>query len=270
MNKLFLFIKKLFIKIIDDDIFSLSAQFSYYVVLGIFPFLILIVSIFNIYSSYFYYLLLTVENILPKDVYEIIYNLIRSSTNKINDSYMPVSIIALLWSASSASVGIIKGINHAYKSNVEKNYFLIRFEGLVISLLVIFSLQFIFTSIVLGRQLLIFIETYIPVNNISITTVNILRYVLPFIILVIIFSLSYKFIPYKKINIKHTFPGALFGAAGCIIGSYAFSVYVSNRISYFSNIYGSLSGVFVFILWIYISSTIFLLGAEVNSFMRHK
>jgi membrane protein len=263
-------IKNILIKIYKDDVFSLSAQFSYYVILGIFPFAILIVTLFSFYSSYFYYLLNSVKTILPIDVYEIIYNIIDGSTNRINDSYMPMSILALLWSASSASVGIIKGINHAYDSKINKNYILIRFEGLIFSLFIIISMQIVFGFIVLGRQFLIFFNNYIVITDSVLRFVNILRYVIPFIILVITFSLAYKFIPYKKITFKYTFIGAAFAALGCIVGSYIFSLYVSTRISYFNNIYGSLSGVFVFILWIYISSTIFLLGAELNASLEPK
>lgn len=260
-----MYLLKLIKKISEDDIFSLSAQFSYYIILGIFPFIIMLVSIFGYYTSFFYYLLNYSKSIIPLDVYNIILNISEQSAGYYNNSYISVSIIALIWSASSGSVGLIKAINKAYDYPIKKNYFFIRLKGILFTFALMFSLQVAFISIVAGRQLIIFLQRIVFLTDVIIFSINILRYAFPLALLIIIFSFTYKFLPYEKVSFHFVLPGALFATFGCIIGSFLFSIYISKRIIYYNNIYGNLSGVFVFIIWIYISCLIVLLGAEINA-----
>lgn len=260
-----MYILKLLKKISEDDIFSLSAQFSYYIILGIFPFIIMLISIFGYYTSFFYYLLSSARSIIPLEVYNIVLNIAEDSAGSYNKSYVSASIIALIWSASSGSVGIIKGINKAYDYPIRKNYLFIRIKGILFTFALMFSLQIAFIFIVAGRQLIIFLQRIALLTDVIILVINLLRYAFPLALLIIIFSFTYKFLPYEKVSFHFVLPGALFATFGCIIGSLVFSMYISNRSSFYSNIYGNLSGVFVFIIWIYISCLIFLLGAEINA-----
>jgi len=260
-----MYILKLLKKISEDDIFSLSAQFSYYIILGIFPFIIMLVSIFGYYTSFFYYLLDASQSILPLDVYNIILNIAEESANSYNKSYISASIIALVWSASSGSVSIIKGINKAYDYPIRKNYFFIRIKGILFTFALIFSLQVAFIFIVAGSQLIIFLQRIALLTDVIILIINLLRYAFPLALLIIIFSFTYKFLPYEKVSFHFVLPGALFATFGCITGSIIFSMYISNRSSFYNNIYGNLSGVFVLLIWIYISCLIVLLGAEINA-----
>jgi membrane protein len=96
--------------------------------------------------------------------------------------------------------------------------------------------------------------------------VDILRYGIAFFAIFIILSAAYKLLPYEKVKFSYAFPGAIFAAVGSIACSYIYSRYVSTRVVYINSIYGNLSGIFVFLIWIYILSIIFLTGAEVNYF----
>lgn len=263
-------IAKILQKSKEDDLFSLSAQFSYYIVLGIFPFVILVISIFRHYTSYFYYLLNTVESIIPADVHNIALNFINDVALKYNKPYMSASIFALLWSSTSASIGIIRGINKAYDYPMKNNYFFMRIKGIIFTLALMLSIQLIFTSIVIGRQLVIFLQSCSLLTDIIYHIINILRYVLPLIFLFIIFIVAYKYLPYEKVSFRIVLPGAIFSTFGCIIGSAIFSIYTSNKIMYYNNIYGNISGIFIFLIWVYITSLIFLIGAEINAFSSNK
>ena len=86
--------------------------------------------------------------------------------------------------------------------------------------------------------------------------------------MIYIFALLYKFSPCvekrKNIRLKNTLPGAIFTTIGWIITSSCFSYYVSNFGKY-STTYGSVGGVIVLLVWLYISSIIIILGGEVNA-----
>ena len=66
------------------------------------------------------------------------------------------------------------------------------------------------------------------------------------------------------ITIKSVLPGSIFATLGLIIASSGFNFYVSSFGKY-SITYGSLGGIIVFLIWIYLLSTITLVGAEINS-----
>ena len=85
--------------------------------------------------------------------------------------------------------------------------------------------------------------------------------------MVIIFALLYKFSPTPEegldIKLKDTIPGALFAAIGWIITSMIFSFYVNNFGNY-SKTYGSLGGIIILLIWLYIASIMIILGGEIN------
>ena len=263
-KKIAVFFMKLLNKTIEDDIFSLSAQFSYFIILGIFPFLIFAISILCGYSEYIYYLLNSLSSFMPEDVYRIVNGVINYAVGSCSKSYLSASMFVLLLSATSGSATIINGINKAYGFNAKRHYLFLRLEGIVFALAIMITMQVIFALIVAGRPLLIYLANITIYANLNYFLINLLRYALPFAMMFLLFSAAYKFLPYEKVEFSFVFPGALFATAGIIAGSYLYSHYVSKKFLYYNSIYGNLSGVFVFIIWIYILSIIFLAGAEVN------
>lgn len=265
-KKTMVLIMKLLRKAKEDDVFALSAQYSYFIILGVFPFLILAISLLCSYSSYIYYILNSLSSFLPQDVYNIIFNIINYSVSSCSKPYLSASMLVILWSATSGSATIISGINKAYGFTSKRHFVLLRLEGILLSMAIMLSMQIIFALIVAGRQLLIFIQSIEFFSTYNYLPINIFRYAMPFVFLFVTFSAAYKFLPYEKVEFSFVFPGALFATLGFIIGSYAYSRYISRRILYYNSIYGNLSGLFVFIIWIYMLSIIFLTGAEVNYF----
>jgi len=263
-KKIMVLIMKLLHKTKEDDIFALSAQFSYFIILGIFPFLILAISLLCNYSSYIYYILNSLSTFLPQDVYKIVFNVISYSVSSCSKPYLSVSMLIILWSATSGSATIINGINKAYGFTAKRNYFFLRLRGILFALAIMVTMQILFAIIVAGSQLLTFVQNIEMFPNINYVLINIFRYALPFILLFVTFSAAYKFLTYEKVELSFVLPGALFATTGFLIGSYAYSHYISKRILYYSTIYGNLSGVFIFIIWIYMLSFVFLTGAEVN------
>ena len=266
IKKILIFTTKLINKTIEDNIFALSAQLSYYLILSIFPFLIMAISLLCGYSEYIYNILNTLSNVIPKEVHSIIYNVLKYSVGSCSKPYLTISMLIILWSATSGSAAIINGINIAYGFNTKKHFLFLRVRGILFTLALMISMQIVFAVIVAGRSLLIFVKEISIFDGYNFMLIDIMRFAFAFFAVFIILLASYKFLPYEKVKFSYAYPGAIFAAAGSIAGSYLYSRYVSNRVVYISSIYGNLSGLFVFIIWIYILSIIFLMGAEVNFF----
>jgi membrane protein len=98
--------------------------------------------------------------------------------------------------------------------------------------------------------------------GISVDDYHKLLLVLPFIFNLCAFTFIYKVIPYAKVNVFHAFLGALFSAVIFEIAKKAFTLYVLNVPTY-EVVYGVLAVAPLFIIWVFVSWLIFLLGAIV-------
>jgi membrane protein len=68
---------------------------------------------------------------------------------------------------------------------------------------------------------------------------------------------------------KSVIPGAIFATIVFLGGSYLFSIYISNFANY-SKTYGSIAGVIILMLWLYITGFIIIIGAEINAIMHQR
>jgi len=83
-------------------------------------------------------------------------------------------------------------------------------------------------------------------------------------LMLLTFSLIYKYLPNKKLKFKNVFIGAVFATVGWVGISMLFSFYV-NYFANYEKVYGSIGGVIALIIWLNISTLIILLGGELIS-----
>jgi len=93
--------------------------------------------------------------------------------------------------------------------------------------------------------------------------------VLPFLLEVFAFTLLYLILPSVKVRVLNAFIGALVASVLFEVSKKAFAIYLLNFGSY-EVIYGALSALPIFLIWIYLSWIIALLGAQVVSVLKHK
>ncbi|HEX2966914.1 MAG TPA: YihY/virulence factor BrkB family protein, partial [Syntrophorhabdaceae bacterium] len=89
----------------------------------------------------------------------------------------------------------------------------------------------------------------------------ILKYLLPFLLACCMFFLIFKVIPADSINITSAMKVSLFTGILWELAKHLFGWYVAN-IAPYSIFYGSLSALVVFVLWVYYSSMILVMGGE--------
>jgi len=88
--------------------------------------------------------------------------------------------------------------------------------------------------------------------------------ILPFLFETLAFVLLYTAVPNKPIRFKHALAGGVFAAVMFEITKRSFTWYISNFHSY-EIIYGALSSIPIFLLWIYLSWLVVLVGAEITA-----
>lgn len=132
--------------------------------------------------------------------------------------------------------------------------------SLLIITLIIFMLciSFIVSSLI---PILKSLKNSFPQIRFGIIIFFLFRYFIPFIVLFFTVFISYIFLPTIKIKPSYALWGALFTTLFLELAKHIFSWYVSTIIV-FGTIYGSLTAFIMFLLWIFYSSCIFLIGAE--------
>ena len=84
-----------------------------------------------------------------------------------------------------------------------------------------------------------------------------------------LWALLYYVLPDVEQEFKFITPGSVVGVLLWVVASWGFGKYVSNFGSY-DKTYGSIAGVIVLLFWMWISSLVLLVGAEVNALIEHR
>lgn len=101
-----------------------------------------------------------------------------------------------------------------------------------------------------------------PEMRISFITIFLVRYAIPFLMVLCTITVMYIFFPKTKVKASYAFTGALFSTIFLEAAKHFFTWYVGTVIK-FGTIYGPLTAFVVFLLWVFYSSCIFLIGAEI-------
>ncbi len=251
----------LLIKLFNFNYSSYAASISYFTILSIFPFCILMLTFLSIF--------LKKENIdsaliiLSKYITSYGIELLRKEILNIFNAYKThlniLSLLALIWSATNLYSSIEAGLNAVYEIKEGRSFFHSKLISLLILIIFIPSLLFIAQLHLFYKKLW---EHFGVSNHLLLIFI---RISIIFISLFLLHILAYVFLPFKKIPLKSTLEGSLFSTSCWIILSISFDWYIKNFSSY-NKIYGSIATIVIFLIYIYMIATFFLIGARINYF----
>jgi YihY family inner membrane protein len=164
-----------------------------------------------------------------------------------------VSIVTALWSSSKGFYTIIIGLNSVFDIEEKRNYFFLRFLGMIYT--IVFGIVIILSLVLLvfGKIIKNKLVSFFPSMDHILSEVLQMRLVVSVMIMIVIFMLIYHVIPNRRSNFRSQFPGALIAALGWIIISEVFSILLDRFAGYVGE-----NGLietppdFMFVDWIYI------------------
>ncbi|MCM3626170.1 YihY/virulence factor BrkB family protein [Paenibacillus glycanilyticus] len=264
VSKILPFSKNLYSRYRDDDVPALGAQLTYYFILSFFPFLIFVVSLMSFVQLSGDNVVAELIRLLPEQTGEAIQLILQEVTDNSRGTLLSIGMIATLWSASNGVNAVIKGVNKAYDVEENRPFWKVRAISLaatvVLALSILLAIVMLIFGEVIGEFLFDWFDSPIGFGLIWGT----LKYVFPISFMIVVFSLLYWIVPNRKIRFKSAIPGALFATFGWIASSLLFQFYINNFSNY-SKTYGSIGGIIILLIWLYISSNIIILGGEVNA-----
>lgn len=261
-------VKDLYFRFKDDDVPALASQLAYYFILAIFPFLIFLINLVSITPITSEQALNNLSKVIPQEAYVIIRDVIGEVTRSNRQTFLPFSMIATLWASSNGMNAIVKGLNKAYDQHENRSIWKVRGLSIVSTVAFAFTILFAFILLILGEIIGRNVFVYLGISNSFKTTWQYTRFIIPVLIMFIVFTLLYRFIPNKRMKFTEVCAGSLFSSFGWFITSILFSLYVNNFSNY-SNTYGSIGGIILLIIWLYWISIIILLGGELNASLAY-
>ncbi|MEK0316457.1 YihY/virulence factor BrkB family protein [Cohnella sp. 56] len=258
------FAENLYCRFQDDEVPAMGAQLTYYLILAIFPFMIFLVSLIGFTPFTTWDLLDATKKVLPQTNSKVLVDWITNVQNNRSGALLSFGIIGSLWSASSGINAIIKALNKAYDEPETRPFWKVKGLSLIVTIVMTLVLVCSLALLVFGRQLGEWIFKTFSLPDFFDELWAVAQFVIPIVIIALVFTAMYKYVPNRHLKFKEVLPGAIVATVGWIAASGLFAFYVSNFGNY-TKTYGSLGGVIVLLTWLYISSIIIVLGGEVNA-----
>jgi membrane protein len=262
--------KDYLLRIQEDDISAWAAKLAFFILLSIFPFVIFLMEILN-HISVDNESIATLTQFFPPEIVSVLAYIVEDITKvETSSSVLPIAIIVTIWSSSKGIMAIIGGLNMAYKEKETRSYLYLRALSLIYTIAFAVIILMTLGFIVFGNKIIALLMTHIPILAEWEYTIDLIRIISSIILSFLFFMMLYNATPNRKILIRDVMPGAIFATISWNITSFLFSLYV-NKSNSFSYMYGSLTGIIILLLWLYISSIIIMLGGEFNAIIsEHK
>ncbi len=253
-----------------DDALGLAAQLAYFLILALFPFILVLVSLMGTFGSpelasevlaYF-------RKVMPEDAYEIIEtftgNIISGRAEA--PGLLSFGILFTIWAASGAFAALINALNRAYDVQETRPFWKVR--GIAILMMLGLSVLILagVLLLVVGEPIGKTVANIFGLGDLFLFVWDIARWPAALFFMVFTVALLYYFAPDVNQPFRWITPGGLIGVLLWVLASVAFNFYVSNFGSY-NKTYGSIGAVIVLLLYLYISSLTILFGATLNAIL---
>ncbi|WP_262299119.1 YihY/virulence factor BrkB family protein [Microvirga sesbaniae] len=254
-----------------DRIMSVAAGVTYYALLALFPAIAALVSIYGLFAdpATIQDHLNTLSGVLPGGALDIIREQVTRIASKGGGALGFGFIFGLglsLWSANAGMKAIFDALNIVYGEEEKRSFIKLNLMSLSFTLGAIVFILVALTGIIV----LPIVLNFIGLGSGAEWLVSLARWPILLIGVVLGLSLIYRFGPSRdKAEWRWVTPGGIIAAVLWLAVSMLFSWYVANFGSY-NETYGSLGAVIGFMTWIWLSTIVVLLGAEINSEMEHQ
>ncbi|MEV8535510.1 YihY/virulence factor BrkB family protein [Streptomyces sp. NPDC051211] len=252
----------------DDELTDRAAALTYYGVLALFPALLVLVSLLGIAGeSATKEVLDNLQRLTPGSARDVISNAVQQLQGNagVGSLLAIVGLIVAIWSASGYIAAFIRASNAVYDMPEGRPVWKVLPLRLALTvtlmiLAVASALIVVFTG-GLARQA----GAALGLGDTAMTVWSIAKWPVLVLLVTIMIALLYWAAPNTKgRGFKWVTPGSFLALVIWMIASAGFAFYVANFASY-NKTYGTLAGVIIFLVWLWITNLAILLGLEFDA-----
>lgn len=255
----------------EDRVLALAAGVTYYVLLAVFPGLAALVSIYGMIAdpADIGEMLAGLAGTIPQDAINIIggqLKFLASQDQKALGFAFFGGLLASLWSSNAAIKALFDALNVVYGEKEKRNFFKLTILSLTFTAAMILFMVLALVGIVVIPAVLDFLH----LGQTGELVINILRWPAMLAIVVLGLAVMYRHGPCRAdARWRWITWGSVAAALLWFIVSMLFSWYASNFGNY-NKTYGSLGAVIAFMMWSWLSTTVVLMGGELNAEIEHQ
>ena len=252
-----------------DDCPDMAAALTYYAVLSLFPALLAMISLLGVLGqgeSTTDALLELVERIGQGDAVDQLRGPITQMTETNAAGFALVfGVLGALWSASGYVGAFGRAMNKVYEVDEGRPFWKLRPLNLAITVVSVLLAAMVLLGLVLTGPFADELGETLGLGDTTVTVWNIVKWPIMLLVVVFLVALLYYASPnIKQPKFRWVSVGAGLAIVVWILASLGFGIYVANFGSY-NKTYGSLAGVIILLLWLWLTNMALLFGAEVDA-----
>jgi membrane protein len=253
-----------------DQGFDLAAELAYYFFLALFPALLFLIALAGLFASpdLVARIVNMMSGVAPPDVIDIVRQQLTNLSQSNQGGILTFGVLAALWSSSAAMVALITALNRAYDVDDARPWWKQRLTAILLTLGVAVFILASFALVVAGPELADWLARQFGLGPAFQWGWKILQWPIVFALVATGFGLIYYFAPDVDQDFVFLTPGSVTATLLWLLGSVAFRFYVVNFGSY-NEVYGTIGGVMVLLLWLYMTGLVAVVGAEMNAEIEH-
>lgn len=252
-----------------DECSDLAASLTYRAVMAVAPALLALVSLLGVVSSGQQTtdaILDVVDQLGPGDAADTLEPIIKQVTESTGAGWtLVIGLLGAMWSASSYVGAFGRAMNRIYQVDEGRSTIKLRVQMYIVTAILVLGAALVLFGAVMSGPVARSVGDLIGLGSTAVTVWNIAKW--PVILLIVVFMIALLY--YATPNVKQPkFRWMSLGAAIAIVvwilASLGFGFYVANFGNY-NKTYGSLAGVIIFLLWLWLTNMALLFGAEVDA-----
>lgn len=242
-----------------------AAHASYFIVLAVFPSLILLLSVLRYSGMDVGSLLEVLEGIFPAALMPSVRKLVLSAYYSTSGAVISVSAVTALWSAGRGVYGLLRGLNAIYDVRENRGYFYTRTVSVLYTIAFLVVLQMTLLFHVFGATV---VSVALEQDGFWLFLAELvnLRFFFLFFMQTGLFTAIFMALPNRKNGFMDSLPGALLSSIGWLVFSDLYSIYV-ERYAVYTNVFGSVYAVALSMLWLYCCVSIVFYGGVLNRWL---
>ena len=254
----------------EDKLNHWGAALTYYAVLSLFPALLVLVSLIGLFADpqrVTSVLTDTVTQLGPSTAADTFQEPIESLTSNRGAAGIAfvVGVVSALWAASGYVSAFADASNTIYEVEEGRPFWKLKPLQLLVTFVLILLAAFVALALALSGPVVGALGGSLGISDTALTLWRYAKWPAMVVLVLVIFGVLYYTSPNAKPSgIRWVTGGALVALGVWIVASLLLALYVSNFGSY-NKTYGTLGGVVVFLIWLWVTNMAILLGAEFNA-----
>lgn len=249
-----------------DGCFGLAAQLAFYFLLGLFPALLVVLSLLA-------YLPLdaaigpTIERMqafMPAEAGALVQRELDTLLQGAHGGLVSFALVGALWSSSSAMSAVISTLNRAYDIEEWRPWWKTRLIAIALTMALAVFVVAAFALVIGGADLARALSSWLGAGDVFRQVWTYAQWPVAFALVVFAIDLVYHFAPNADTEWVWVSPGSLLATALWLLASIGFRLYL-QYMGTIGAVYGTIGSVVVLLLWFYLSGLAILIGAELNA-----